>query len=212
MNYYLAIALDIMYYNFTGIQKNLIRATNKLFQIVKLSGDQYNVMEKTLKKINSLVELGIIRNYAIGGGMGQIYYIEPTVTYDLDVMVHLNTIKENDLDPLRLIFDWAKENNYKDVNEYIMIEGMPVQFLPSYNDLVSEAIDNANKVEMFNTETFVIKPEYLMAIMVETGRNKDKIRLATFLEQYKYDKALFEVILKKYNLTSKFDDYKAKFQ
>lgn len=31
MNYYLAIALDIMYYNFTGIQKNLIRATNKLF-------------------------------------------------------------------------------------------------------------------------------------------------------------------------------------
>ena len=167
-------------------------------------------MNKTLEKINSLVDLGIIRNYAIGGGMGQFYYIEPTVTYDLDVMVHLNKIKDSDLDPLRKIYEWAKLNNYKDENEYIIIEGMPVQFLPAYNTLVSEAIDDANKVEMFGIETFIMKPEYLMAIMLQTGRNKDKTKLASFLDQYKYDKKAFEVILKNHNLINKFESYRAK--
>jgi len=144
--------------------------------------------------------------------MGQFYYIEPTVTYDLDVMVHLNRVRENDLDPLREIYEWAKINNYKDENEYIIIEGMPVQFLPAFNNLVSGAIDNANKVKIFGIETFVMKPEYLMAIMLKTGRNKDKTRLASFLEEYNYDKKFFEVILKSHNLKKEFDAFKAKLK
>jgi hypothetical protein len=45
-------------------------------------------MKETLQKINKLVELGIIEKYAIAGGMGQFYYIEPSLTYDLDLIIN----------------------------------------------------------------------------------------------------------------------------
>jgi len=167
-------------------------------------------MKKTLEKINSLVELGIIRNYAIGGAMGQFYYIEPSATYDLDVMLHLNRI-ENDLDPLREIYNWARKNNHEESNEHIIIDGIPVQFLLAYNELVSEAVDNANKITMFTVETYVMKQEYLMAIMLQTHRNKDLIRLVKFIEESDYDKSLLENIIKKYKLTEDYNSFKEKF-
>ena len=48
-------------------------------------------MKKTLEKINELVDLKVIKKYAIAGGMGQFYYIEPSVTYDLDIVVSIGT-------------------------------------------------------------------------------------------------------------------------
>ena len=44
-------------------------------------------MKKTLQKINALVELGIIDKYAIAGGIAQFYYIEPSITYGLDIII-----------------------------------------------------------------------------------------------------------------------------
>jgi hypothetical protein len=51
-------------------------------------------MKKTLEKINELVESRIIDKYAIGGGMGQFYHIEPSVNYDLDIIIN-STIEGN---------------------------------------------------------------------------------------------------------------------
>ena len=167
-------------------------------------------MKKTLQVINSLIDLGLIRNYAIGGAMGQFYYIEAGSTFDLDIMVHLKA-ESNSLVPLQEIYQWAKANNYPDVKEHIIIEGIPVQFLPAFNDLISEAIENSNKVTMFGVETFVMKPEYLMAIMLKTGRSIDKTRLVKFFEECDFDKNLLELILKKFSLIKEYNLFKEKF-
>jgi len=42
-------------------------------------------MEKALIVIKEMTRLGIIKSYAIGGGIAATYYIEPVLTYDLDV-------------------------------------------------------------------------------------------------------------------------------
>ena len=42
-------------------------------------------MEKALLVIEEMTRLGIIKAYAIGGGIAATYYIEPVLTYDLDV-------------------------------------------------------------------------------------------------------------------------------
>jgi hypothetical protein len=42
-------------------------------------------MEKTLQVIEEMTRLGIIKAYAIGGGIAATYYIEPVLTYDLDI-------------------------------------------------------------------------------------------------------------------------------
>src|SRR3989339_45198 len=167
-------------------------------------------MKKTLEKINELVSLGIIKNYAIGGGMGQFYYIEAGTTYDLDIMLQLNVEVEL-LEPLKEIYAWAKKEKFEENKEHILIEGIPVQFLPAYNELLNEAIDNANEVELFSIKTRIIRAEYLMAIMLQTYRSIDKTRLTKFFEDVDYDVQLFSQILNKFNLKAKFDELKEKY-
>jgi len=44
-------------------------------------------MKETLKVINELREKNLIDDYAIGGGIGALSYIEPFLTYDLAVAI-----------------------------------------------------------------------------------------------------------------------------
>lgn len=42
-------------------------------------------MEATLRVLNELERNGVISRYAIGGAVGAIFYMEPFLTYDLDI-------------------------------------------------------------------------------------------------------------------------------
>lgn len=159
-------------------------------------------MEKTLRIINQLLEKDIIKRYAIGGGIACLFYVEPTMTYDLDVMVILSS-EENPLTPLRPIYDWAKNENFELREEHIVIEGIPVQFLPVYNELIKEAVLNSVQVDFNGVDTFIFKAEYLVAIMLDTYRPKDKIRIIQIIEEVKLDRNLLDIITKKYNLAEK---------
>ena len=46
-------------------------------------------MEKTLQVLNDLERAGVVSRYAIGGAMGATFYVEPVLTFDLDVFVVL---------------------------------------------------------------------------------------------------------------------------
>jgi len=168
-------------------------------------------MKETLQKINELVELGIIEKYAIAGGMGQFYYIEPSVTYDLDLIIHIPG-EESTLNPLSKIYEWADKNNYKPLKEHIIIEGIPVQFLLEYNDLVTAALNNRSKIKLFDEETYILKPEYLMAIMLQTGRSTDKERLTKFLTEADYNKDIFLAILNKFDLLNTFNKFNKMYE
>jgi hypothetical protein len=95
-------------------------------------------MEKTLQVIEAMARQGIIKAYAIGGGIAATYYIEPVLTYDLDIF--FIPAKEG-LDVLEPIYDFAKERGFSTQAESILIEGFPVQFIPAYNNLVREAVE-----------------------------------------------------------------------
>jgi len=164
-------------------------------------------LKKTLQKINELLETKIIRKYAIAGGLGQFYYIEPSVTYDLDLIIDIAADK-NQLISLEQIYQWAKNNGYKTLEEHIVIEGIPVQFLPVYNDLVVEALNNRSEIELYGVKTFILKPEYLMAIMLQTNRPKDRERLLKFFEEAEFSKEEFQDILQRFNLEKKYSEFK----
>lgn len=170
-------------------------------------------MKKTLQILNELVELKIINNYAIAGGMAQFYYIEPSVTYDLDLIVNL-PVEENPLTPLTpltKLYNWADKNNYQIENEHIIIGGIPVQFLLAYNELVNEALNNKIEIKLFEEKTFILKPEYLMAIMLQTGRLTDKERLIRFISQAEFDEIKFNDIIKRFDLLKKYLKFKEKY-
>ena len=157
-------------------------------------------MKKTLQKINELLHLGIIEKYAIAGGMAQFYYIEPSVTYDIDLLVNI-TGEENTLNPLIKIYEWAESYGYSPFQEHILIEGIPVQFLLTYNDLVKEALDNSVEIVLFDEKTFILRPEYLMAILLQTGRLSDRERFTKFLADADYDNNSFLEIIERFNLS-----------
>jgi hypothetical protein len=46
-------------------------------------------MQRTLQILNELEQSGSMSRYAIGGAMGATFYIEPLMTYDLDIFLLL---------------------------------------------------------------------------------------------------------------------------
>jgi hypothetical protein len=46
-------------------------------------------MEKTLQILHALERDGVLGRYAIGGAMGATFYVEPLLTFDLDVFILL---------------------------------------------------------------------------------------------------------------------------
>jgi predicted nucleotidyltransferase len=165
-------------------------------------------MEKAIRVIEEIAQRGIIRAYAIGGGIAATYYIEPVLTYDLDIF--FIPAKEG-LDVLAPIYDFAKERGYDTRAEAILIEGFPVQFIPAYNDLVRAAVDDAAILKYRGVEAKVVKVEYLIAIALQTGRAKDKERVIRLLDDAVIDRAILSGILESAGLTDKFKNFESQF-
>jgi hypothetical protein len=85
-----------------------------------------------------------------------------------------------------------------------MVEGVPVQFMPVYNELVREALTNANHKRYGKIRTKVFKPEYLIALYVVSDRSKDRHKVSLIFEQHDVDEDLLEDILKRYGLYKKY--------
>jgi len=158
-------------------------------------------MKKTLQVINQLKEKKLIEDYAIGGGIGALFYIEPILTYDLDVFILVSPrFKKGDLILFSPIYDYLKK--YPRQREHIIIEGIPVQFIPA-NGLEAEAIKTAKEIKYRGVKTKVIRAEYLIALFLKSGRRKDKEKVNMLLEQTKIDKRKLKKILENYSLKGK---------
>ncbi len=164
-------------------------------------------MEKAIKIFNEMQVLGIIKKYAVGGAVAAIFYTEPLLTYDLDIFF-VPPGESESLLVLSPVYDYLKRKGYKTEKEHIIIEGVPVQFLPIYNDLVKEAVDNAVQIEYKDTIVNVLKLEYLLAIMAQTSRPKDKQRIIRFLDEGNFNEADLEKILNNHKLKTKFESFR----
>ncbi|GAA5140851.1 hypothetical protein GCM10023213_24070 [Prosthecobacter algae] len=162
-------------------------------------------MEATLQVLNELERKGVLGRYAIGWAVAAIFYMEPFATFDLDIFVILPT--QGMLITLEPLYAALNGMGYSLDKECVVIEGVPVQFLPAYNPLVEEALSAAQDTKLGETITRVLLPEYLAAIMVQTGRSKDRQRLTAFLEQAVFDKTRLESILAKHQLDQRFSSW-----
>lgn len=135
-----------------------------------------------------------------------VFYSEPILTYDLDIFLLLES-PPGRLISLAPIYKRLLELGYKGRQEHVLIEGVPVQFLPSYNPLVKEAILKAKEVKVGKAPTYVFRPEHLAAIMIQTGRPKDRERLLLLREQAKLDNRMLLGILLRHGLREKWEKF-----
>jgi len=163
-------------------------------------------MKRTLQVLNELERGGVIERYAIGGAMGATFYVEPLLTFDLDVFVVLPP-NVGDLISLAPLYEALRARGYAEEGECVLIEGVPVQFLPAYNALLEEALMEARETSYEDALTKVVRAEYLVAICLQTGRDKDRERVHIFREQAELDMGYLAGVLQRHGLEGKWKQW-----
>jgi hypothetical protein len=163
-------------------------------------------MERTLQVLNELERDGVLSRYAIGGAMGATFYIEPFLTFDLDIIALLPPTKAGLL-TLTPLYEALRIKGYVEEGECVVIEGVPVQFLPAYNTLLEEALQEAREMPYQATTTRVLRVEHLVAICLQTARPKDRERVRILRDQARIDDAYLAGILRRHHLEGKWKEW-----
>lgn len=159
-------------------------------------------MKRTLEVLNRLEQEGAFVRYAIGGAMAATFYVEPLLTFDLDVFILLQP-GASALISLSPIYEVLRARGYSEEQECVLIEGVPVQFLPAYNALVEEALAQAREVDYEDVRTRVVRAEHLVAICLQTGRDKDRERVRLLREQGELEAEYLADVVRRHNLEGK---------
>lgn len=151
-----------------------------------------------LRAANELVAAGLIKDYALGGALAAIYYVEPFTTYDADIIF---VAAERGLTAgIPAIYSHLQAKGWRVEREHLVIRGFPVQFLAAAG-LTEEAVREARMIEFEGVPAKVFRPEHIIAIAASVGRHKDLARIEQLLEQAEIDRPLLDEIVRRYNLT-----------
>ena len=104
--------------------------------------------------------------------------------------------------------DFLKKKGYKVHKEQVVIEGVPVQFIPAYNELIEDSVKEAKEVDYEGLKTRVVGLEHLLAIMLQTNRPKDRERIFLILDEANVKQGALSKVLKKHNLMDKWQEIK----
>jgi hypothetical protein len=170
------------------------------------SGVTGSVLGPVLQVLRELVESGLLVEYAIGGAVGVLYYIEPVLTYDFDVVCHFPGGGPL-IDPGPLFADLKRRGYVFGEEDRVVIEGVPVQFIPAEPGLLEEALQNAVAVEIEGVSTRVLTLEHLMANMLKIHRPKDRAKLALIVESHRgaFDQDVLDEVLGRHGLEAKWE-------
>jgi predicted nucleotidyltransferase len=162
-------------------------------------------MKKTLEVINELKNEGLVKDYAIGGAVAALRWVEPFFTRDLDIFViPLQERNEKKVISFLPIYDSLKAKGYHQwTGQWIMVEGVPVEFLPA-EGLAKEAVEEAVEIEFEGVRTKIVTPEHLIALFLKASREKDKMKIELLLDQTKIDREKLTGILTRHGLDGKF--------
>ena len=169
-------------------------------------------MKRTLEVLNELERECVFTRYAIGGAMAATFYTEPVLTFDLDVFVNRRIPCSGAVSASKSKASAVTDRRYSEAlrmrgdseeGDCVLIEGVPVQFLPAYNSLIEEALAHLREVYYEGVPTRVVRAEHLVAICLQTGRSKDRERVRILREQAKLDQNFLADVLRRHQLEDK---------
>jgi hypothetical protein len=145
-------------------------------------------------------EQGVVTEYAIGGATAVLFYAEPTRTYDVDVFALLPSPGESSLVSLAPVYRWAESQGFTVDAEHVLIHGVPVQVLPAYNALVTDAIHTARVHDYQGVSVRVVDPEHLIALALQAGGARRRERAWLVLQTAVVDRARLRSLLNAHGL------------
>jgi len=168
-------------------------------------------VRETLEVINQMRADGVIGEYAIGGAVGAMLYLEPAATLDVDIFVALPVGAGGLLVSLSPVYEYLKARGCVEKHEHIIVGDWPVQFISPRDDLEREAVAEAVATTLEGVPTRIMSAEHLVAIALRTGRAKDHNRILQFLEQRAVDRKKLNAILKRFELKGKWKRFERRY-
>ena len=170
-------------------------------------------MERVIQVINRMKADGVVENYAIGGGIAAIYYLEAYLTDDIDIFIPVASVAvgEAGLISLEPIYRYLKGFGYLPSKEGVIIEDWLVQFIPTFEPMQEEAIARSRRVNYGETETNIFTAEYLAAELLRSGRRKDHARVIALIESNRVDMKALRDIISRHGLTEKWKKFAKQF-
>ena len=151
-----------------------------------------------LRAANELVSAGLIKDYALGGALAAIHYVEPFTTYDADIFFTPAT--EDLTGGIPQIYEALCAKGWKVEGDHLLLHNFPVQFRAAHG-LTEEAVKEALPLNYRGVAAKLFRPEHIIAIAASVGRLKDLARIEQVMEQADIDNNLLETILKRYKLS-----------
>jgi hypothetical protein len=150
-----------------------------------------------LRAANGLVVAGLIEDWALGGALAAIYYVEPFTTYDADIFF---IPKDKGLTAgIPAIYSHLQAQGWQVEAEHLLVRGFPVQFLAAAG-LTEEAVREAAPIDYEGVPAKVFRAEHIVAIAASVGRAKDKARIEQLLQQADLDKSYLADVLQRHKL------------
>ena len=137
-------------------------------------------MKELAQLLNEMQQAGVIRNYALFGAVAQMRYTEPVATLDADVLVAVPAADR--IDALSGIYDFCAARGYRPEGEAIRVGAWPAQFVPVFNPLTEEAMEQAPTADFEGVALRVVGADHLAVIALSVGRAKDFARILALLE------------------------------
>jgi hypothetical protein len=154
-------------------------------------------LAEVLRASNALVSAGLMADWALGGALAAIYYVEPHITYDADIFF---IPSDKGLTAgIPAIYCHLQAQGWQAEREHLLCHGFPVQFLAA-SGLTEEAVREAECIEFEGVPAKVFRAEHIVAIAASVGRPKDKARIEQLLQQADLDKTKLEHILRRHKL------------
>lgn len=154
-------------------------------------------LAEVLRAANGLVAEGLVEDWALGGALATIYYVEPFTTYDADIFF---IPKDKGLTAgIPTIYAHLQAQGWQVEREHLLVRGFPVQFLAAH-DLTEEAVREAERIDYEGVPAKVFRAEHLVAIAASVGRAKDKARIEQLQQQADLDRTYLENVLRRHKL------------
>jgi hypothetical protein len=146
---------------------------------------------------NELVAAKLMEDWALGGALAAIYYVEPFTTYGADIF--FIPADKGLAAGIPAIYAHLQAQGWQVEGEHLLIRGFPVQFLAAHG-LTEEAVREAERIDYEGVPAKVFRAEHIVAIAASAGRAKDKARIEPLLQQADLDKTKLEKILQRHKL------------
>lgn len=150
-------------------------------------------MKPLVSLFNEMQKKKIIRKWALGGGVAAKYYVNPPVTKDIDFFVIVDDMSLSFMGP---IYAYMLEQGAVFDGHLFKFKGVIIDIIPAMNELVTEAVNEANTVVMEGAHVNIIDPNYLAAIALSVGRKKDIDRVNRLLDAGKLTQCFKQLVLK----------------